>query len=406
MRLNDVDGTVAKRITFVQSARFGLSPDKRRVLELAEPGKALENFCAVVRGLDVNRSSGTPKLYKPILLAVVVEGIEAGALASNHITFDWAVPRFVERAAVLGVEATAEQAAMAFYHLTSDQFWLLCYVDLSKLVESGTVSPGALRERVSHAIVKDAYWRVLQVPTFRSRVLRALKEQWWPTGDMSRVETRLASGFWWVNQGRTYDQERKLGLIWAPRRNEQGATFFHWTNVSRVKAGDLVFSYADGAIRSVSIATSDGRSAPRPDELAENSWGKDGWAAALEYSDLSPPIPLAAVGEKIAKLGLQRGPVNAAGGVNQAYLFELPPEAARVIAAEVDLARLPESVATRLRGLLSRQRNGDEEPAMPEFTIDEALAGLFIPREDFLSLLAAWRRKKNAILQGPPDPAT
>ena len=39
---------------------------------------------------------------------------------------------------------------------------------------------------------------------------------------------------------------------------------------------------------------------------------------------------------------------------------------------------------------------------MPDFTIDEALAGLFILREDFLSLLAAWRRKKNAILQGPP----
>ncbi len=36
------------------------------------------------------------------------------------------------------------------------------------------------------------------------------------------------------------------------------------------------------------------------------------------------------------------------------------------------------------------------------YTIVEALAGLFIPRDDFVSLLAAWRRKKNAILQGPP----
>jgi len=403
MRLNDVDGTVAKRITFLQSARFGLSPDRRQVLELADPRKALENFCAVVRGLDVDRSSGTPKLYKPILVAIVIEGIEAGALSSNRVSFDWAVPRFLERAKTLGVEATVEQAAMAFYHLTGDQFWLLCYVNLSELVDGDTLSPGTIRQRVSHAIIKDTYWRLLQVPPYRRRALRALKEQWWPS-----VEPPLAgtppgtSGFWWVNQGRTYDQERKLGLIWAPQRNEQGATFFHWTNVLRVRAGDLLFSYADGAIRSVAIATSDGHEAPRPQELPENAWGKDGWAASLEYYDLSSSIPLAAVGEKIARLSLQRGPVNAAGSVNQAYLFELTADAARIISAEVDLASLPESVAERLRELLAQRPKGNGEPSVPAYAVDEALAGLFIPPEDFLSLLAAWRRKKNAILQGPP----
>src|SRR5262249_55834713 len=103
MPLNDIDGTVAKRITFVQSARFGLSPDKRRVLDLGDPAKALDAFCAILRALDVNRSNGVPKLYKPILVATVIEGIEAGELPSNRISFEWVVPRFLDKAARLGV---------------------------------------------------------------------------------------------------------------------------------------------------------------------------------------------------------------------------------------------------------------------------------------------------------------
>lgn len=36
------------------------------------------------------------------------------------------------------------------------------------------------------------------------------------------------------------------------------------------------------------------------------------------------------------------------------------------------------------------------------YTVEDALDGLFVPPSEFVSLLADWRRKKNAILQGPP----
>src|SRR5262249_61268051 len=36
------------------------------------------------------------------------------------------------------------------------------------------------------------------------------------------------------------------------------------------------------------------------------------------------------------------------------------------------------------------------------YTIDHACDGLFITPDEFASILTAWRRKKNAILQGPP----
>lgn len=40
--------------------------------------------------------------------------------------------------------------------------------------------------------------------------------------------------------------------------------------------------------------------------------------------------------------------------------------------------------------------------SLPEFTIDHAMAGLFVPRDRVEAILAALRRKKNIILQGPP----
>src|SRR5262249_10559160 len=39
---------------------------------------------------------------------------------------------------------------------------------------------------------------------------------------------------------------------------------------------------------------------------------------------------------------------------------------------------------------------------VPPFTLEDALSDLFLPREQFQSVLVALRRKKNVILQGPP----
>jgi hypothetical protein len=62
--------------------------------------------------------------------------------------------------------------------------------------------------------------------------------------------------FWWVNQGSTYDEARKKGFIWAPKQNKSGARRYHWENVSRVRAGDFVFHYANGKLRAISKARS------------------------------------------------------------------------------------------------------------------------------------------------------
>lgn len=135
--------------------------------------------------------------------------------------------------------------------------------------------------------------------------------------------------FWWVNQGTTYEEARERGFIWAPQKDKAGRQLFHWNNVSRVKAGDFIFHYADGNLRAISSAKNDGYRAKK--ELGDDRWSEDGWRVDSDYCGLSRPVPIQEVGSKISALRLNKGPVSKSGGVNQGYLFELPMDAAAIL---------------------------------------------------------------------------
>ncbi|MFI7511849.1 hypothetical protein ACIBSS_34115 [Micromonospora aurantiaca] len=35
------------------------------------------------------------------------------------------------------------------------------------------------------------------------------------------------TNYWWVNQGQTYQQERKAGILWAPKVQKNGVRPLH-----------------------------------------------------------------------------------------------------------------------------------------------------------------------------------
>jgi 5-methylcytosine-specific restriction enzyme B len=161
------------------------------------------------------------------------------------------------------------------------------------------------------------------------------------------MNVKSSPSFWWVNQGTTYDEARKRGFIWAPQESKAGRPLFHWENVSKVRSGDVIFHYADGNLRAVSRAKSDGYEAKK--ELGGAEWSDDGWRVDTDYCVLANPIPIQAVGFKIAALHLNKGPVNKTGGVNQGYLFELTADAAALlIAAASDDPALVECGISRM----------------------------------------------------------
>ena len=117
-------------------------------------------------------------LYKPAMVACIVDAIGSGELAENKIDFDWIAPRFLNRMKLLSLEATEHNAAMPFFHLTGDIFWMLCYHDTANIINSGSARPGTIRSRVRHAIIKDTFWRILQKKEYRNKIKLALEERW------------------------------------------------------------------------------------------------------------------------------------------------------------------------------------------------------------------------------------
>jgi predicted restriction endonuclease len=77
-----------------------------------------------------------------------------------------------------GEDVTEQTAAMPFYHLTGELFWMLCYKNPHDRIHDGREGPSAIREKVNHAIIKDTFWKMLQVKTNREKVSIALSEKW------------------------------------------------------------------------------------------------------------------------------------------------------------------------------------------------------------------------------------
>jgi hypothetical protein len=172
-----LDPSPAVRATVLQSEKLALSADRRTIHLVQDADQALDLLCDCLLRLRVDRED-PPKLYKPALLACVFEAIRREELSANRIEFDWVVPRFLRKIKALGQTAGEAQAAYAFYHLTRELFWMLCYVDPLSPLHDTKRSPTAVRERVRHATLKDTFWRALQTEGAADRVLGFLSKRW------------------------------------------------------------------------------------------------------------------------------------------------------------------------------------------------------------------------------------
>lgn len=127
---------------------------------------------------------------------------------------------------------------------------------------------------------------------------------------------------WWVNQGGSYAQEREGGYLWAPKVSKSGAAFGHWTNLTKLRQGDLVLHYANSALHALSIVQAPAIDAERPSELPQEQWETDVYLVRTHYHDFPKPIALADIPVNWRESG--PGPFTVHGGVKQGYLFPVP----------------------------------------------------------------------------------
>ena len=78
--------------------------------------------------------------------------------------------------------------------------------------------------------------------------------------------TASAPRYWWVNHQHAWRQEIDGEYLWSPKTNQNGTRNETYTSLTRVMPGDVVFSFADAAIRAVGVALGRAREAPQPRE--------------------------------------------------------------------------------------------------------------------------------------------
>jgi len=143
------------------------------------------------------------------------------------------------------------------------------------------------------------------------------------------------SRYWWVNHKQTHRAEIEGGYIWSPQKKQNGAANKSYDNLRLVRAGDLIFSYASGAIRAIGTATGTYREEMKPPEFGVNGngWHPEGWRVPIDWAVLDRPvIPKDHLAEIQAELPDSHSPLQSNGNGNQGiYLASISVELANLI---------------------------------------------------------------------------
>lgn len=133
--------------------------------------------------------------------------------------------------------------------------------------------------------------------------------------------------FWWVNQTQTYKNEVQGGFLWSPKTNKNGVKNQFYINMTLVKPGDVVFSFADTRIKAVGRILASAETSPKPNfGNAGGYWLNEGWHVPVEFTELRNVIrPKEMIGEIAPHLPEKFSPLQKSGdGLQGVYLASVP----------------------------------------------------------------------------------
>jgi len=143
--------------------------------------------------------------------------------------------------------------------------------------------------------------------------------------------------YWWVSQNKTYQHERDGQYLWAPKRDKGGNPQHHWTSMTEVEPGDVVFSAVRQKIVAVSVARTSAQDAVRPSGFNDGLWEQDGWMVNLDFQELEFPVAIESVVSDLQPLlPSTKSPLTKGGTGVQGYLFHVPPEAGSFLLSQID----------------------------------------------------------------------
>lgn len=126
--------------------------------------------------------------------------------------------------------------------------------------------------------------------------------------------------YWWVNHKQTFKAELDGGYIWSPKTSAGGKFNQTYENLTKVRPGDVVFSYANQRIQAVGVVSGEHSQAWKPSEFgtAGDTWAGDGWEVPIEWRAIQLPIVPKEHLERVAPLlPVKHSPIRSNGDGNQ-----------------------------------------------------------------------------------------
>jgi hypothetical protein len=172
--------------------------------------------------------------------------------------------------------------------------------------------------------------------------------------------------YWWVNQKQTFRHEFSGNYIWSPKTKRGGALNPFYETMREVVPGDIVFSYASGAIQGFGVAQTHCYTSPRPDEFGHigEVWNEIGWRVDVNFIPIRPRLrPADHMGALAPVLPKRYSPIRPNGHGNQAvYLASIPRAMALMLGQlispgllrmiqDLRTAEEPEMIDSELRGI-------------------------------------------------------
>jgi hypothetical protein len=98
--------------------------------------------------------------------------------------------------------------------------------------------------------------------------------------------------FWWVNHRQTFKEEIGGGYIWSPTKNNDSSRNQTYLNLTAIKVGDRVFSYAVGEIKAVGVVERKYVENERPEAFGHSGeqWDKSGWLVQIQWTVFDKPF--------------------------------------------------------------------------------------------------------------------
>ena len=177
--------------------------------------------------------------------------------------------------------------------------------------EPGSASRDAIREWL--ATCRISWIEVEDHQGLKGRLVEALRPRF------NRLGSRGPEGkrSWWINQGRSFNDEEAGWVVFAGTDRPDGRVIAHHHALAEVTVGDVTVHYASGVVRAIGAVHAAAVRCGRP--YGPRASRDVGLAVRVEYFVLDEPLTFAELpGERPAA-----GPFDRNGAVRQGYCFKL-----------------------------------------------------------------------------------